>query len=69
MARYEHLPNFSLQEEARQWLKKLGPGMRATNSQFVVVSKDEIIAASKARHLGHTIDAPVRVSHDLKKIP
>lgn len=43
--------------------------MRAFDSEFVTVPEDEIITASKARHLGHTIDVPARLSHDLKKSP
>ncbi|MCA9744265.1 hypothetical protein KC734_22190 [candidate division KSB1 bacterium] len=70
MVKYEHLPKFSFQEQAWQWLqKKLEPGMRAFDSEFVTVPEDEIITASKARHLGHTIDVPARLSHDLKKSP
>lgn len=39
-------------QEAWQWLqKKLEPGLRADDSEFVKVSKEEIIARSKERHL------------------
>ena len=39
-------------EEAWQWLqKKLESGIRAADNEFVKVSKKEIIANSKKRHL------------------
>lgn len=39
-------------EDAWQWLlKKLEPGIRAADNEFAKISKKEIIANSKKRHL------------------